>query len=79
MVMKIETIENEKKQSEWTVPCLILHDQGTIVLLSEKILDRYQGVVIRDDDENMIGELLEHIVQGDGWTLYDGKVILSNN
>ena len=76
--MKIETIENEKK-TKWTTPCLVLHEQGTIVLLSGKNFDRYEGFVVKDDDESMIGELFESIDLENGWTLYDGKVILSNN
>ncbi len=80
MVMKIETIENEKKMSEWPVPCLVRHNGGTIVLVSSVYNGIYSGFVINPENSgDSIGDEYHGIYSRGGWTLYDGKVILSNN
>ena len=76
--MKIETIEKEK-QIEWTIPCLIIDEYGTIVLVSRESDKYYYGFSIVSNKGWSIGALFEEIIPEDGWTLYDGKVILSNN
>ncbi len=81
--MKIETIENEKKQSKWPVPCLVIDADGTIVLVTLSLESNpvyYGGTVVKSgNNRRMAGESVSHIHPKDGWTLYDGKVILSNN
>jgi hypothetical protein len=83
MVMKIETIENEKKQSEWPVPCLVINADGTIVLVTlslESDPGYYGGTIVKSgNNRRMVGGSVSHMHPKDGWTLYDGKVILSNN
>ncbi len=77
--MKIETIENEKKMSEWPVPCLV-HNDGIIVFISAKSSwGGYEGFIIKSENAKEIGEQTDYVMPENGWTLYDGKVILSNN
>ena len=80
--MKVETIENEKKRSEWPVPCLVIDEYGTIVLVTSirpYTEGYYDGTVVKENNGWEVGAPIEEIHPKDGWTLYDGKVILSNN
>ena len=78
--MKIETIENEKK-TEWTLPCIIVHDSSKAIALVVSVSNDglYYGFAINGTVVCDIGDTYDNISPHNGWTLYDGKVILSNN
>lgn len=81
--MKIETIENEKKWSNWPVPCLVADvNSSTIILVTvvkEYDPNRYDGVVIKSYGSWKVGDPVLDMHPSEGWIPYNGKVILSND
>lgn len=79
--MKTETIENENKV-EWTVPCLVVDEHGTIVLVistTPYTEGCFDGIVVVGNNGWEVGAFMEKIHPKNGRTLYNGKVILSND
>jgi len=79
--MKSEAID-KTTDNEWKIPCLVQqNDHLKIVLITGKNLNTYYGTVVSLPVSSVwnLGEFIDHISPTTNWTLYDGKVILSNN
>jgi hypothetical protein len=80
--MKSEAIDNKTIDNEWKVPCLVQqNDHRKIVLITGENLNTYHGIVVSLPMDSVwnLGEFIDGISPTSNWTLYDGKVILSNN